>query len=134
MKDNLYKEIVTNLEKGKKFALATIIRTHGSSPRQVGAKMIVYPDGSTSGTIGGGKFEKLAIEDSLVLLNGNSRHGTKKYRFSKQGDDATGMCCGGEAELFMEVYTESDRMIIFGGVQLILWIVLAIILFFLWVE
>lgn len=115
MIDNLYQEIVANLKKGRRFALATIIRTRGSSPRQVGAKMIVYPDGTTWGTIGGGKFEKLAIEDSLVLLNGNSRNCIKKYRFSKFGDDATGMCCGGEAELYMEVYTESDRIIIFGG-------------------
>jgi len=42
------------LERGETVALVTIVRTQGSTPQRVGAKMLVYGDGRTVGTIGGG--------------------------------------------------------------------------------
>ncbi|MDD4716421.1 MAG: XdhC family protein, partial [Oscillospiraceae bacterium] len=42
-------------------ALVTIIETKGSTPREAGAKMIVYPDGRTVGSIGGGCSESGVI-------------------------------------------------------------------------
>ena len=112
---NIFKEIVRNISEGSAFVLATIIQTAGSSPRQAGAKMLVYPDGSIFGTIGGGNFEKLVIEDCLGLFNGNDTDLLKKYSFSREGEDATGMCCGGEAKVFMEKHGRSGKLIIFGG-------------------
>lgn len=100
---------------GEPFVLATIVRTVGSSPRQVGAKMLVFPDGSISGTIGGGIFEKLVIDDCLGMLKDHRSHLLKNYRFTEEGPDATGMHCGGEAEVFMEANGNLDRLIIFGG-------------------
>ena len=38
----------------QKVAVATIVRTYGSTPREVGAKMIILEDGTTIGTVGGG--------------------------------------------------------------------------------
>jgi xanthine dehydrogenase accessory factor len=112
---DLFKEIVEKREAGQTFVLATIIKTAGSSPRDVGAKMMVYPDGSITGTIGGGTFEKLVIEDCLNLLKTDEQHTLKKYTFSEKGPDATGMYCGGEAEVFLEVSARPERLIIFGG-------------------
>jgi xanthine dehydrogenase accessory factor len=100
---------------GEPFVLATIVRTVGSSPRQVGAKMLVFPDGSISGTIGGGIFEKLVIDDCLGMLKEGRNHLLKNYRFTEEGPEATGMHCGGEAEVFMEANGNLDRLVIFGG-------------------
>jgi len=119
---DILKEIVEKREAGHTFVLATMIRTQGSAPRDVGAKMLVFPDGSISGTIGGGNFEKMVIDDCLGLLKVGDqadRKGTrtllKTYRFSRSGPDATGMCCGGEADVFMELFAPAERLIIFGG-------------------
>ena len=67
-RSDIYKEINKNLLEGKTFVLATIVQTAGSSPRQTGAKMIVYPDRSIFGTIGGGNFEKLVMDDCVKLF------------------------------------------------------------------
>lgn len=77
--------------------------------------MLVYPDGSISGTIGGGNFEKQVINDCLDLFEGEISHLLKTYRFSQSGFDATGMQCGGEAEVFMELTAKPERLILFGG-------------------
>jgi len=111
----IYEEIAQKRAAGEAFALATIVRTAGSSPRAVGAKMLVCPAGTISGTIGGGTFEKLVIDDCLSLLKSDARHLLKTYRFSSTGPEATGMYCGGEAEVFMEVNAKPERLIVFGG-------------------
>lgn len=114
-KERIFEEINRNITGGKPFVAATIIQTAGSSPRQTGAKMLVYPDGSIFGTIGGGKFEMLVIDDCLQLFNGSSQNGLKKYTFSAEGDDATGMQCGGEAKVFMEKFGSPKKLFVFGG-------------------
>ena len=51
--DQIWGEAVRTLEAGTMFALATVINVRGSTPREIGAKMIVRTDGQF-GTIGGG--------------------------------------------------------------------------------
>lgn len=77
--------------------------------------MLVFPDGSIAGTIGGGSFEKMVIDNCLQLLETGARHQMKRYAFSQMGKDATGMSCGGEGEVFMEVSARPKRLYIFGG-------------------
>ncbi|HZT95468.1 MAG TPA: XdhC family protein [Chloroflexota bacterium] len=50
----IHEEILERLQGGQRFVIATVIRTRGSTPREVGAKMLIDPDGNQSGTIGGG--------------------------------------------------------------------------------
>lgn len=112
---DIFEEIYNRKKAGQSFVLATIITTAGASPRAPGARMLVYPDGKISGTIGGGAFEKLVIEDCLSLLASDKTHLFKRYSFTETGSDATGMSCGGEAEVFMETSARPKRLIIFGG-------------------
>jgi xanthine dehydrogenase accessory factor len=77
--------------------------------------MLVFPDGTISGTIGGGAFEKMVINDCLALFSEGKNHLLKTYRFATTGEDATGMICGGEAEVFIEIYSTPERLLIFGG-------------------
>jgi xanthine dehydrogenase accessory factor len=112
---DIYQEISARRAEGKSFVLATLIRTTGSVPRDVGAKMLVYADGSIAGTIGGGKFEKQIIEDCLTLFESKTPHLLKGYRLEDGGPETLGMFCGGEADVFMELFGQSENLIIFGG-------------------
>jgi xanthine dehydrogenase accessory factor len=112
---DIYQEIAARQAEGKPFVLATLIRTAGSVPRDVGAKMLVFPDGSIAGTIGGGKFEKQIIEDCQALFGSKTSHLLKGYRLEDGGPETLGMFCGGEADVFMELFGKSDNLIIFGG-------------------
>jgi len=111
----IFTEITQKQTSGEPFALATIVKTVGSSPRDVGAKMLINVDGSISGTIGGGQFERLVIDDCLSLFAGKISHLLKTYRFSENSPNTTGMYCGGEAEVFIELFGKINRLIIFGG-------------------
>ena len=54
--------------KNETLAVATILFTRGSTPRKAGTSMVVFPDGSIFGTIGGGRAEneiRLSAVDSL---------------------------------------------------------------------
>ncbi len=54
---------INDLERnGEAGVLCTIIESHGSTPRHVGSKMLVYPDGRFIGTVGGGEVESRVIQ------------------------------------------------------------------------
>jgi xanthine dehydrogenase accessory factor len=55
--NEVYAEIARCLEQGVPVALATVAAARGSTPRKPGAKMVIKPDGSFCGTIGGGRGE-----------------------------------------------------------------------------
>ena len=91
-------EFIEYLQQHKQDTLAvtTILQTHGSTPRKAGTTMIVHPDGSIFGTIGGGRAEN-ALK--------------KKERFRRiyvdLNDDVAikeGMVCGGNMDVLIETY------------------------------
>ncbi|HET9886401.1 MAG TPA: XdhC/CoxI family protein [bacterium] len=106
--------LASYVREGRTIAVATIIQSRGSTPRKIGAKMIVQESGAIDFTLGGGAFEALVIEDAKEAM----REGTaalKCYRFMPVGENATGMTCGGEVEVFLEVFRRAPRLVIFGG-------------------
>ncbi len=112
MQNDIYAEIVRLSAAGQEAALATLILSVGSTPREEGAKMLVKPDGSIMGTIGGGAIEKAAIKDALeVIRAGKARK--IEYRLSKGGE--LGMLCGGDAEVFIEPIGGAPSLFVFGA-------------------
>ncbi len=92
------------------FALVTLIRAGGSTPRETGARMIVLVDGTFFGTIGGGGLERWAIDQARACLSeGTSRIVTCVL------DKDVGMPCGGRVEFFMEAFNRGPRLYVFGG-------------------
>ena len=72
----------------------TIVRSQGSTPRGVGSKMIVYPDGSILGTVGGGEVESRVIDEALdSLKTGTPRILTYSMVDPLRGDPGV---CGGQ--------------------------------------
>ena len=83
--------------------LATIIERKGSAPRGVGAKMLIYKDGKTLGTIGGGCVEADIITKARFQLLDGDRV-PKIYKVDMTGADAEeeGMVCGGTVDILLE--------------------------------
>lgn len=54
MVDPVLKQLLSALREGQHVAMATIVHTRGHCPREAGAKMLVWRNGRTAGTIGGG--------------------------------------------------------------------------------
>lgn len=95
---------------GLKSALCTVVSVKGSAPRSVGAKMIVYEDGSVKGTIGGGNLEKKVIENALQQISSAS-----PQLFRHDLLHQLGMCCGGTVEIFIEPVQMISKLYIFGA-------------------
>ncbi len=61
-------QALSELEKNNEFAaLCTVVKSEGSTPRHVGSKMLVYPDGKFLGTVGGGEMESRVIKSALAI-------------------------------------------------------------------
>ena len=85
-----------------KVDLATVIKTWGSSPRQVGSKMIVNEKGEFSGSISGGCVESSIIEESLKLLKDNKPFKKIEFKVTNQNAWEVGLACGGEITIYLE--------------------------------
>ncbi|MDD2481780.1 MAG: XdhC/CoxI family protein [Lutispora sp.] len=105
------------IKENKSVAVVMIVDTGGSTPRGVGSLMLVDDKGNLlEGTIGGGILEEKAKSDAAkcikekksVLLNYdlNSKSGNK---------DVLPMVCGGNAAVFIKVFTHRDRLVIAGA-------------------
>lgn len=109
-----YEEVARLLRGGRVLAVATLSSSRGSTPRSPGAKMIVAESGESFFSIGGGAFEALVIDDAKEAIR-TGRGFEKEYRFTEQGDEATGMVCGGSAWVLFEVVRPPVPLFIFGG-------------------
>lgn len=96
----VWTHIAATLKTGAACALVTVADAAGSTPREKGTRMIVRPDGSFFGTIGGGTLEFEAIHWAKTALNEN-RKGLA-FRKVSLGPDL-GQCCGGRATVAIEV-------------------------------
>ena len=66
--NKFFKELSERISNFSSFVILTITNVSGSVPRKIGAKMALFPDGSTIGTIGGGSLEDAAIKDAGKAL------------------------------------------------------------------
>jgi xanthine dehydrogenase accessory factor len=110
----LYERIAGLARQGEPFVVATLIAVEGSSPRHVGAKMLVLNDGETIDTIGGGPLERQVVADALDCLScGTSR--VARYGLREEGEGALGTLCGGEATVFLEAHAPGHTLLIVGA-------------------
>ena len=91
--------------------LATIIARHGSTPREVGSKMLILPDGSTVGSVGGGIMEYRTQQAAAEMLAGHTVP-VQVAAFSADGknEDAAIAACGGSMELLLQIVPEGDAV------------------------
>jgi xanthine dehydrogenase accessory factor len=94
--------IISRQHDGQRTALTTIIRTKGSTPCKAGTKMLVFPDGGTYGTIGGGCAEAEVKLKALSALDDGFPCTASVWLIN---DDAAqeGMICGGSMDVFIQI-------------------------------
>jgi len=90
------------LEAKRKVILATVIQTWGSSPRQVGSRMIINDKGDFSGSVSGGCVESAVVRESLNLIKENKSFKKIEFRISDESAWDVGLACGGEIAIFLE--------------------------------
>ena len=92
--------------------LATVIDSSRSVPRHAGSKMIIYQDGSTFGSIGGGEMEARVLKEAAeALVNGRPR--LVSYELVDHGLGDPGIC-GGEVTLYLEAYMPTSTLLVVG--------------------
>lgn len=100
-------------EKNPTIIVATLCHIKGSAPQNLGAKMILGPEGILYGTIGGGKLEKKVIELSKDLFQ-DTTFSFHSYEWNLQRD--IGMTCGGQVVVTMEaIHSSQWNIVIFGA-------------------
>ena len=93
--------------------VATVIGTQGSVPRHVGTKMLVRPDGSTLGTIGGGRVEQAILQDALgVLARRTAETRSYELRDPERGDVGI---CGGSMTVYLEPHMAPHTVFVVGA-------------------
>ncbi len=96
----ILRELVQAIDQGRPVVQATVVATRRSVPRHAGTKMLVYGDGTLSGTVGGGEMESRVVEAAKESLRTGE---TQLLAFSlvdpARGDPGV---CGGEVEIYLE--------------------------------
>jgi xanthine dehydrogenase accessory factor len=114
MNQEVFAALAQALEEGEPAALVTIVATTGSTPQRVGAKMLVFGDGRTVGTIGGGCYENDAFWKAREALT-HRRPQVVKYELSDDFAQETGLICGGQMEVYIEPVEPSPELYVVGA-------------------
>lgn len=109
--DNLWDRAESLLAEGKPFVLATIIRTRGSVPREVGAKMVIPREGQPFGTIGGGCGEGEVLRRAYPLFDENVPPRIVQVDLTGEFDQDVIQVCGGLMDVALDLWKpeEQDR-------------------------
>lgn len=111
--------ILDVLKAGERAALATVIRTAGSTPQVAGARLLVRKGHSVKtgdgdlecvGTVGGGRIESVVIDELKRLVRAGHAEVFRRHL----GRDL-GMCCGGEMEFFLEPIESAPHLLMLGA-------------------
>jgi xanthine dehydrogenase accessory factor len=103
---NPWAAIVRLLEHHGACAMVSLATLQGSGPREIGARMVVAPDGSFHGTIGGGTLEFEAIALAARLCGDREAADRLHLRNFTLGPDL-GQCCGGRVGLALECFSKA---------------------------
>jgi xanthine dehydrogenase accessory factor len=102
------RELVRLLDAGERFALATLIAAHGSTPQRVGARLLVRAHGSAVGTLGGGCIEADVREAAMQAIETGE---PRVLDFTLNEDIAVdyGLACGGTERILVDpTFTPGD--------------------------
>lgn len=121
MNQEVFAALSEALDRGEEVALVTIVAATGSTPQRVGAKMLVFSDGRTVGTIGGGCYENDAFWKAREAIKAR-RPLNVKYELNDDFAQETGLVCGGQMEVFIEPVEASPDVYVFGAGHVGYWV------------
>ncbi len=112
--ESVTKAALQALECGEMVALATVVQVRGSAPRHAGARMLVWPDGHITGTVGGATLEERVIQHAQEAIQAN-RSRLEKYLFSTDNTPESVGLCGGEVLVSIEILQPVPTLLIIGA-------------------
>ena len=105
----IIEDLQRELRAGKAVAYTALVETRGSTPQKAGAAMLVFPDGSQSGTLGGGCVEAEVKRRAQRLID----NGTTELRTFQLDDNSgwdDGLICGGRMTMLVDPHRPGDDL------------------------
>ncbi|MBI3864093.1 MAG: XdhC family protein [Planctomycetia bacterium] len=103
----LLEDLERQVRGGNAVAYTALVETRGSTPQKAGASMLVFPDGSQSGTLGGGCVEAEVKRRALGLID----HGAAELLTFQLDDNYgwdDGLICGGRMKMLVDPIRPGD--------------------------
>jgi LAO/AO transport system kinase len=99
--DEVVRQALRWRDAGRGVALATVVKTWGSSPRAAGSHLAVADDGAFEGSVSGGCVEGAVIEAAREIISSGEQ---RLLTFGVTDDEAwqVGLACGGQIEILVE--------------------------------
>jgi xanthine dehydrogenase accessory factor len=111
----MFEKMKFALMSGEDAVLCSIIASHGSAPRGKGAKMAVFSDGSTCGTIGGGAVERISAEMAGEVLRSGASI-THPFHLAPSQINDIGMICGGDVTVYFRFFDHRNDLPLLSGI------------------
>jgi xanthine dehydrogenase accessory factor len=92
----------------------TVVRSQGSTPQRAGAKMLVFADGRTVGTIGGGCYENDAFWKAREAI-ASGRSALLHYELNDDFAQENGLVCGGRMDVHIDPLAPSPHLYVIGA-------------------
>jgi xanthine dehydrogenase accessory factor len=102
------------MRRGDAVALVTIVRANGSTPQRAGARMLVYADGRTVGTIGGGCYENDAFWKAREAI-ATGKPALLHYELNDDFAQENGLVCGGQMDVHVDPLQPTPHLYILGA-------------------
>ena len=106
---NFFEKAAMALREGRSFVMVHVVEAEGSSPGKPGFRMIIYRNGETLGTVGGGALESMVVNEAMKMFSSAKETELRDISLSD-----IGMTCGGSLKIFLERF-ETIRIYIFGS-------------------
>ena len=104
-------DLVSSIEKwfeqGKQVALATVIKIHGSVPRERGATMAVNQDSEMAGSVSAGCVEGAVVQEALQVLK-SGKAVAVHYGISDEMAFTVGLACGGNLDVLIRPFSKEE--------------------------
>jgi len=114
MSQEVFTALTDALDRGEEAALVTIVSAQGSTPQRVGAKMLVFADGRTVGTIGGGCYENDAFWKAKEAIQSRKPQ-LVRYDLTDDFAEESGLICGGNMQVYIEPLEPTPRLYVIGA-------------------
>jgi xanthine dehydrogenase accessory factor len=110
---DIYQEVARIIARNDTAALCVIVQASGSTPRNAGTKMLVFPDGKFIGTVGGGELEQRVITAALDSMQ-DGLPAIIPYTMAdpERGDPGV---CGGQLEVYVEPILPQPQVVVIGA-------------------
>ena len=99
---SVLQELAAAAKEGRSLALATVVQVKGSTPRDVGSKMLIDASGNQVGTIGGGCGEAEVLEAARKVMETGEPQ-LVRVELTDELESFSPAVCGGVMEIFVEL-------------------------------